>query len=98
MRSRDFVPVARPRRRCPPAGREVADEVATEIVGLEPVEEDRLARVGSRVQVTVDESRRHELARGLDPALDVSLEPAPAVDGTVRLEDDAAVRAQRTPT
>src|SRR5207244_13000964 len=52
------------------AGSEVADEVAAKIVGLEPVEEDRLARVGSRVQVTVDESRRHELARGLDPALD----------------------------
>jgi hypothetical protein len=62
--SRHVGAVAGPGQRGAPAGRDVADEVTAEVVGLEAVQEDRLARVGGGVKVTVDQARRHDLAGG----------------------------------
>ncbi len=70
VRSRHVGAVAGPGHRGAAARRDVADEVAAEVVGLEPVEEDRLARVGGGVQVTVDQTGRDELAGGVHAAVD----------------------------
>ena len=86
--------IARARYRGAPAWRDVAHEVAPEVVGLEPVEEHRLARVGGGVQMTVDQARGDELAGGVDATIDRSVERRPDVDDVVVLEDHAPVRNQ----
>src|SRR5438445_93645 len=77
-----------------PAGRDVADEVAAEVVGLEPVEEDRLPRVRGRVQVTIDQAGSDQLPSRIHAPVDRSVEAGSDVNDAVVLEDHAPVRDQ----
>ena len=92
--SRHVRPVARSRQGRAPARRDVADEVAPEVVGLEPVEEDRLPRVRGRVQVTIDQAGSDQLAGGIHTPVDRSVEAGSDVNDAVVLEDHAPVRNQ----